>query len=184
MKNASAVCSANQIQCFFPASAVRVKEQSNTMTKRSETNMLFWHICHLGCLKRAPPAGDVCDSVCVMNCAGIFAHICCGYFKQYGNAYHQHIARGEAYYVASMSHMQRLHASLCVNSRAVSGVVVPEALLNDRCFPGPARFPCTPEALVQSEPGLPQAWLKDAPLISPVRQSVNSLWLTSTGPAN
>lgn len=66
---------------FFPASAVRVKEQSNTMTKRSETNMLFWHICHLGCLKRAPPAGDVCDSVCVMNCAGIFAHICCGYFK-------------------------------------------------------------------------------------------------------
>lgn len=75
----------------------------------------------------------------------------------------------------------------CVNSWPLSGVVVPGALVDDRCLQASLallEFPCTPQALVKSEQGLHRAWLKDAPLISLVRESVNSLWMTSSGPAN
>lgn len=49
---------------------------------------------------------------------------------------------------------------------------------------GPVRFPCRPEALEEAGSELHRAWLKDAPLISPVRKSVNSLQMTSSGPAD
>lgn len=53
----------------------RVKEQSNTTAKRSETNMLFWHICHLRGLRRTPPAGS--DNVCVFAMVWLIAYRMC-----------------------------------------------------------------------------------------------------------
>lgn len=75
---------------------LRVKEQSNTTAKRSETNMLFWHICHLGGLRRTPPAGS--DDVCVCGCAMVWliacllSRVCCVYFQCNIHADHQCMA--------------------------------------------------------------------------------------------
>lgn len=171
----------------------RVKEQSNTTAKRSETNMLFWHICHLRGLRRTPPAGS--DIVCVfarlqkcngvINCVSVFTHVCCVYCQCFIHAYHRHMVLHRQnmpvdmlYMYACPSMCEFMSGVRCYCAWSDSGWQVFAG------FSGPVRFPCRPEALVESEPGLHRAWLKDAPLISPVRESVNSLRITSWGAAN
>lgn len=130
----------------------------------------------------------VCVPVCdgVINCVCFHTHL----LWIFGMLPYMHI-RGIWPCVGragqSVCHTCCMRIPPCENSWAVSGVTVPEALLDDRCLQASlARLdsPCTPEAVQELEPGLSQAWLKDPPLISPVSESVNSRWMTSSGPTN
>lgn len=120
----------SSVFCFF----FRVKEQSNTTAKRSETNMLFWHICHLRGLGRTPPAGS--DDVCVCVCAMVWLmayHTCqlC-IFSALSTCRSPAYGSKTRWLVCHVCSVCVPHP--CVKSWAVSGAIVPGALVGDRCL--------------------------------------------------
>lgn len=164
--------------CFFFIQCT-VKEQSNTTAKRSETNMLFWHICHLrGLGRHLPQAVMMCVCLCecddVINCMSrVSVCIFNASYMQISSIW-LYIGKHAGWYDIYVPYMcpsmcDFMGSVRCYCAWSVCGWQVFADLS------GPVRFPRRPEALVESEPGLYRAWLKDAPLISLVRESVNSL---------
>lgn len=192
MKNASAICRANQIQCCF-GGFLRVKETKQHHSKeewnqyivlthlsprgtQEDTSCRQWWcvwlwVCN-GVINYMPLVTCVCSVVCIFSAT---------YMKI--TSIWLSIGKHAGWYVI---YVLWVYSSMC-EFRGSVRCYWAWSVCGWQVFAGrsaPVRFPRKPQVLVAPKPGLHRAWLKDASLISLVRESVNSLWMTSSGPAN
>lgn len=137
----------------------RVKEQNNATAKRSETNMLFWHICHLRALRRGSLVATVCNGVINCSC------LCTSVWWFWGR------------YTAYADFQRLLLDGECGFCNVQVIFPEPGVLLWDRWvpagLPGPDRFSYTPQAAEELERSFnfpclwtPSEWLpQDQPAV-------------------